>query len=68
MMLVSPHFALNLSGAPYSPSLLALTPLNYRMVYELLENEFKQGLHALNINAKTPEEVAKAAAKQNQVN
>ena len=34
-----------------------------RMVYGLLEKEFKEGLHALNINAKTPAEIAKAAAK-----
>jgi stress-induced morphogen len=34
-----------------------------RLVYGLLEKEFKEGLHALNINAKTPAEIAKAAAK-----
>jgi stress-induced morphogen len=33
------------------------------LVYGLLEKEFKEGLHALNITAKTPKEVAKAAVK-----
>eukprot|EP00802_Teleaulax_amphioxeia_P019393 Tamp_19624.p2 GENE.Tamp_19624~~Tamp_19624.p2 ORF type:complete len:132 (+),score=34.13 Tamp_19624:585-980(+) len=35
----------------------------HQMVYGLLEKEFKEGLHALNITAKTPNELAKAAAK-----
>ena len=33
----------------------------HRMVYALLEDEFKQGLHALNIVTKTPEEFSKTA-------
>jgi hypothetical protein len=46
---------------------LALSPpstLELRMVYGLLEKEFAAGLHALNITAKTPGEIAKAAAKK----
>jgi len=35
----------------------------HRLVYCLLEKEFKDGLHALNITAKTPKEIAKAAAQ-----
>lgn len=30
----------------------------HRMVYELLDDELQSGLHALSINAKTPQEVA----------
>jgi len=33
-----------------------------RLVYGLLEKEFKDGLHALNITAKTPAEVEKRNA------
>ena len=36
----------------------------HQLVYALLDEEFKAGLHALNITAKTPKEIEKAAAKE----
>ena len=35
----------------------------HQLVYSLLDEEFKAGLHALNITAKTPKEIEKVAAK-----
>lgn len=32
----------------------------HRMVYSLLNDEFEQGLHAINIVTKTPEEFSKS--------
>ena len=36
----------------------------HQLVYSLLDEEFKAGLHALNITAKTPKEIEKAAARE----
>lgn len=37
----------------------------HRMVYSLLDDEFKNGLHAINIVTRTPEEHEKAKANGN---
>lgn len=31
----------------------------HQMVYQLLQDEFKQGLHALSMDTKTPDEASK---------
>lgn len=36
----------------------------HRLVYALLDDEFKQGLHAINIITRTPEEHVKAEQSQ----
>ncbi|KAG9092020.1 hypothetical protein FS749_016067 [Ceratobasidium sp. UAMH 11750] len=40
------------------------TMQRHRMIYGALSEEFAQGLHALSLQTKTPDEVAKAGAEE----
>lgn len=46
-------------GATRWANMIKMPVMRHRMVYSLLDDEFKNGLHAVNIIAKTPAEYDK---------
>ena len=60
-MVLQSHFKLRVVSEKFDGVPLVK---RHQLVYSLLDEEFKAGLHALNITAKTPKEIEKAAARE----